>query len=118
MITCRGYISHLEVPQLSLLYRQLGTDYDCRFKPEANMMDFSSIGRPNPTDSCVAKLAKYVSRAFVKKTADTNRILEAIDLDGIPKALYALASGANVHSSRPDFNTSPRISSLNVTSEV
>ncbi|KAG2194386.1 hypothetical protein INT47_006701 [Mucor saturninus] len=89
--------------------------WDCRFEPGANMMDFPSIGRPNPTDSRVAKLAyiqaKYVSRAFVKKTADPDRILfEAIDLDDIPKALYALASGANVNSSRPDFNTSPRIS--------
>lgn len=89
--------------------------WDCRYEPGANMLDFPSIGRPNPTDSRVAKLAyiqaKYVSRAFVKKTADPDRILfEAIDLDDIPKALYALASGANVNSSRPDFTTSPRIS--------
>lgn len=90
--------------------------WDHRFEPGTNVIDHSTITRPNPNDSRVAKLtyiqAKYVSRAFVKKTAeDPDQILfEAIDLDDIPKALYALASGANVNSSRPNSTTSPRIS--------
>jgi hypothetical protein len=42
---------------------------------------------------------------------DVDQILfEAIDDDDIPRALYALALGANVNSSRPNYTKSPRIS--------
>ncbi|KAG2232523.1 hypothetical protein BDF21DRAFT_499044 [Thamnidium elegans] len=82
----------------------------------SNTADTTTIARPNPTDSRAMKLsyiqAKYVGRNFVKKpTENADKILfEAIDHDDIPKALYALAAGANVNSSRPDFSSSPRIS--------
>lgn len=81
------------------------------------------IPRPNPTDSRAIKLAyiqaKYVGRQFVKKPSEQDSpltadelLFEAIDQDDIPKALLALASGANVNSSRPDSIKSPRISLL------
>lgn len=94
--------------------------WDSRFESGSNPADLSSnnggVARPNHTDSRATKLAyiqaKYVGRSFVKKSEeDPDKILfEAIDHDDIPKALYALASGANVNSSRPDFTKSPRIS--------
>jgi hypothetical protein len=90
--------------------------WDSRFELGSNA-DLNNIAaRPNPTDSRAAKLtyiqAKYVGRSFGKKSdEDPDKILfEAIDHDDIPKALYALVSGANVNSSRPDFTKSPRIS--------
>ncbi|GAN08876.1 csx2 protein [Mucor ambiguus] len=81
------------------------------------------IPRPNPTDSRAIKLAyiqaKYVGRQFVMKSSEKDSqltadelLFEAIDQDDIPKALLALASGANVNSSRPDCTKSPRISLL------
>lgn len=89
--------------------------WDSRYE-SLSTADTTTIVRPNPTDSRAVKLAyiqaKYVSHSFVKKPAeDPDKILfEAIDLDDIPKALYALAAGANVNSFRPDYSSSPRIS--------
>ncbi|KAI8643213.1 hypothetical protein BD408DRAFT_365152 [Parasitella parasitica] len=79
--------------------------------------------RPSPKDSRAVKLAyiqaKYVGRQFVSKPFDKDcpttadeLLFEAIDHDDIPKALFALASGGNVNSSRPNSTKSPRISLL------
>ncbi|KAI9485640.1 MAG: hypothetical protein EXX96DRAFT_533979 [Benjaminiella poitrasii] len=69
--------------------------------------------RPSPTDTRAAKSeyiqAKYVQREFVVKdqytsddTSSVDKILfSAIKHDDIVKALYALATGANVNSSLP-----------------
>jgi hypothetical protein len=78
------------------------------------------LSRPSSTDTRSAKLAyiqaKYVGRNFVKKPnledeQDADQILfEAIDDDNIPRALYALALGANVNASKANYTKSPRIS--------
>ncbi|KAI8997151.1 hypothetical protein BDB01DRAFT_845831 [Pilobolus umbonatus] len=75
----------------------------------------SGARRPNSTDPRSTKLAyiqdKYVQRKFVKRpspgthneTHSPNQILfEAIGNDDIPKALYALALGANVNSPKAE----------------
>ncbi|CEP16416.1 hypothetical protein [Parasitella parasitica] len=99
--------------------------WDPRFDKESNSITAitGSTPRPSQKDSRAVKLAyiqaKYVNRQFVRKTfAEDNPItadellFEAIDHDDIPKALFALASGGNVNSSRPDSTKSPRISLL------
>lgn len=85
--------------------------WDNEFKQGAN----TDNTRPNPTDNRNVKLnyiqAKYVSRAYVKHLSSEEAdkaLFEAIDHDDIPKALLALASGANVNSAR--LQTSSRIS--------
>lgn len=85
--------------------------WDNEFKQGAN----TDNTRPNPTDNRNVKLnyiqAKYVGRTYVKQLSSEEAdkaLFEAIDHDDIPKALLALASGANVNSSR--LQTSHRIS--------
>lgn len=100
--------------------------WDTRFEKSSTTTTTTAnnIPRPNPTDPRAIKLAyiqaKYVGRQFVKQPSSTDAIklsadellFEAIDQDDIPKALFALASGGNVNSSRPDPAKSPRISLL------
>ncbi|KAI8969101.1 putative GTPase activating protein for Arf-domain-containing protein [Mycotypha africana] len=82
--------------------------------------------KPKPEDSRQSKIEyiknKYVDRAFVKKLVPrgdetiidvANQLLfEAIDQDDLPKALQALANGANVNSTRPRRLKPRRISLL------
>ncbi|KAK4510225.1 Nudix hydrolase domain-containing protein [Mucor velutinosus] len=119
-------------PDIVELLKSIGNErsnaiWDARFgkTPSASTVATTAahIPRPNPTDSRAIKLAyiqaKYVGRQFVKKPSEEDSkltadelLFEAIDQDDIPKALFALASGGNVNSSRPDSTKSPRISLL------
>lgn len=96
--------------------------WDGRFDTTANTKSSKKedLPRPASTDSRSVKLAyiqaKYVGKNFVKKPTLENEqdvdqmLFEAIDDDNIPRALYSLALGANVNSSRHNYIKSPRIS--------
>lgn len=85
--------------------------WDVRISKKESRKD-ASISRPGPYESRTAKMAyiraKYVNRQFVQEhdpQIDPNQLLfDAIDTDDIPKALSALASGADVNSMRPKQN--------------
>ncbi|KAF1799592.1 hypothetical protein FB192DRAFT_1387521 [Mucor lusitanicus] len=77
---------------------------------ESQLHDTSTIHRPIPTDTRDTKLkyiqAKYVDKLLVNKPTpdmlDPMKLLfRAIEQDDIPRALYAIALGANVNEPLP-----------------
>ncbi|KAL7336172.1 hypothetical protein PS15p_201537 [Mucor circinelloides] len=76
---------------------------------ESQLHDAATISKPIPTDSRDVKLkyiqVKYVDKSLVKPksaTLDPMKLLfRAIEHDDIPRALYAIALGANVNEPLP-----------------
>lgn len=76
---------------------------------ESQLHDAATISKPIPTDSRDLKLkyiqVKYVDKSLVKPksaTLDPMKLLfRAIEHDDIPRALYAIALGANVNEPLP-----------------
>ncbi|KAI8087764.1 uncharacterized protein B0P05DRAFT_569700 [Gilbertella persicaria] len=104
--------SHSYTPDIIELLKSIGNAkanaiWDARIEKKL-VIKKEDIPRPNSTDPRAIKYAyiqaKYAGHQFVQELeGSTNAdsvLFEAIDADDIPKALYALASGANINSIR------------------
>ncbi|CEP17204.1 hypothetical protein [Parasitella parasitica] len=82
---------------------------------ESQLHDVAIVSKPTPTDARDTKLkyihAKYVDRSLVKPMPSASNPMQllhgAIEHDDIPRALYAIALGANINEPLPSDNVIP-----------